>query len=110
MLKSLKIVREEHQKHNWTFSPLTRWLPTKVWDASAGVSLVLHGVLLRQLPEQSVRIQECDVSHLHAHHITHTSALLIMPHAQHCQHRDNFWPPALPARLIVNAGVSPHPT
>ncbi len=38
---------------------------TKVGDPGAGVSLVLRGVLLRQLPEEGVCVQERNVPHLH---------------------------------------------
>ena len=37
---------------------------TKVGDACPGVGLVLQGVLLSQLPEQGVRVQECNVPDL----------------------------------------------
>ena len=37
---------------------------TKVGDARTGVGLVLQGVLLRQLPEQGVRVQKRNVSDL----------------------------------------------
>ena len=41
------------------------WVPTEIGDPRTGVSLILHGVLLCQLPKEGVGVQEGNVPHLH---------------------------------------------